>query len=222
MKYWKAHILFIFLGVGILSCDLNIQRTTSPSSKEGFNIFYVGRTFCKQNNLEVIKFSVEYPDYLLTDIAEPQYENYNYNAFFKWNDHEVQTEGISIAECTLEDDYFESSDAEKEKLSNELWKKVIEDYSEVFQFSNIQTGQKVFDNNKYFMFRANANIENPKPEAEFMGHYIMQTLIVESPNSNGDALVITFLANDDSEIKTYEDFATKGHISYVWKSLKFE
>lgn len=222
MKNWIKPILTLLLCIGLFSCNLNVKRTTSSSSKEGYSIFHVGRTFCKQNDLPVIKFSLEYPNHLLTSIAEPQYENYNYNAFFNWNENEVQTEGIYLGYCYFESDYFESSDVEKEELSKELWQQLTRDHSEHFQLSNIKTGKMAFDNEHYFMFRANAHAKNSKSDAEFEGNYILQTLILEPQGTNDNGLVITFLANAESEIRTFEDFANKGDLSAIWKSLKFE
>ena len=81
-------------------------------------------------------------------------------------------------------------------------------------------GTDEFDGKEYFMFHADGSIDNK--ELEFIGDYKILCLLLEPELDNKNGLLVMMLANQDSPIRDFEDFASKSCISQVWQNLKFE
>lgn len=207
--------ILILTAITILSCKSDTKDGKSTSNPNN-NIFVVDKDYCKEMGLPIIEFSLEYPNVLKTDPAEKGYQNYNYNAFFKWNENEIQTEGISLGYYTRE-----KSNLLENQLKQNLLNQVLNAYQQMYEISDAKISISEFDNKEYFMLRAKGKAIDPDPEPEFVGNYLIQTLLLEPQSNNKNGLLVTFIANEESEIKSFEDFADKGYISVVWKTLTF-
>lgn len=214
-KKMKFGIL-ILTAIAIFSCKSETKDGKSSSNPNN-NIFVVDKDYCKEMDLPLIEFSLEYPNILKTDPAEKDYQNYNYNAFFKWNENEIQTEGISLGFYTQQ-----QSNLLENQIKQNLLNQVLAAYQQMYEISDAKISISEFDNKEYFMLRAKGKAIDSDPEPEFVGNYLIQTLILEPQSNNENGLLVTFIANEESEIKSFEDFADKGYISVVWKTLKFE
>jgi hypothetical protein len=214
-RNFKFGILML-TAIIILSCKSDSKEVKLPSSPN-HDIFVVDKDFCKEMGLPIIEFSLEYPKELKTDLAEKGYQNFNYNAFFKWNENEVQTEGISLGYYTPP-----QSDLLEKQVKQNLLNQVLGAYQQMFEISDAKISTFEFDNKEYLMLRAKGKAKDPDPEPEFVGNYLIQTLLLEPLSNNKNGLLVTFIANEESEIKSFENFADKGYISKVWKTLKFE
>lgn len=208
--------IIIFTVITIFACKSD-NKKENLSSNYGNNIFTVNNEFCKEMSLPTIEFSLEYPNELKTDPALKGYQNYNYNAFFKWNKNEVQTEGISLGYYTPQKSNLLEDQVKKKSLNQ-----VLGAWRQLFEMSDVKIEKSKFDNKEYYILRAKGSISNPEPDAEFVGNYLIQTLLLEPQGNNKNGLLVTFIANEESEITSFQDFADKGYISTVWKTLKFE
>ncbi len=210
MKYL---FLLLFIPVGIAGCG---SDKTSYSSKNN-KVFEVTDAFCEEMKLPLINFSLEYPKTLKTDPAQKGITNYNYNAFVKLNSDEIQTEGISLG-------YYKPSGENifGDGLKRDLLGQMKGIYQQIFKLSESTIDPQTFDGERYLMLRAKGKGINKSGDSEFAGDYIIQTLYLEPQGDNENGLLITFIGNELSPYKTFEDFASKGDISVVWKTLKFK
>lgn len=213
----RLTIGLLLFTMSMLSCKSDPANGPVATNAEN-NIFTVDKDFCETMGLPMISFHLEYPKILITDSAVKGYKNYNYNAFLKWNDKEIQTEGISLGYYTPQ-----KTNLFKGTLKATILNQVLKGYSQIFEeVTSSKIEITVFDNKEYYVLRAIGSVKNPEPDSEIVGTYLIQTLIVEPQGSNENGLLCTFIANEESDIKTYEDFANKGYISTVWKTLSFK
>lgn len=204
--------LFLLAAAGMFACSSEGTGASKNTAK-----FEVTDDFCEEMGLPLIHFSLEYPKHLKTDLPQKGQQNYNYNAFVKLNAKEVQTEGISLG-------YYTPSGmgALGNGLNRNILSQVETMYGQLFEVSESEIGEQTFDGKKYLMLRAKGKGIKTADNTEFVGDYLIQSLFLEPEGDNKNGLMITFLGNEQSPYKTFEDFASKGDISVVWKTLKFE
>ena len=215
----RVAISLFVLTITIISftrCNSVKNKEIQQNSSEN-TIFKVDTAFCNDMDLPLIEFTLAYPKGLTTDSAESGYENFNYISFFKTNENEVQTERISLS-------YYipRSSSLIEENLREEILNQVLVIYQQLFELTDTKIEEIVFDNKKYFMLRAKGRAINPAADAVFTGTYFIQTLLLEPQENAENGLLISLLANEESEIKSFEDFSSKGYIGTVWKTLSIK
>ncbi|MFH2096094.1 MAG: hypothetical protein ABIJ16_10350 [Bacteroidota bacterium] len=177
--------------------------------------YEVTESFCARMNLPVTAFSLYYPEIMITDPPEEGKQNSHYNYFLLLDTNNIQTEAMSLGYCTVQ-----RNTVLKDQLSIELLEDIKRIYEEWgFEFSEAFIGNETFDGKDYYQFHALGHIN--LPENELSGEYLVLSLIVEPPHDNMNGLFVIMLANQDSEIRTFGDFARKGCISDIWKSLEF-
>jgi hypothetical protein len=208
--------ILILTAITILSCKSDAKDGKSTSNPNN-NIFVVDKDYCKEMGLPIIEFSLEYPSELETDSPEKGYQNIQYNAFLKLNKNDIQTEVISLG-------YYKRSESSllDNQLKQNILNQILKAYEQVYKFSEANISIFEIDNKEYLMLRAKGKSTDPDVKPFYEGNYLIQVLLLEPQPNNKFGLLIVFIANEESEIKSYEDFATKGFIREVWKTLKFE
>lgn len=203
--------------ISTFSCNYDAPEQEQIISNCGeIKVFSVDNDYCRKMGLPEAEFTVKYPVDLIADPPIEGNQNYHYNYFLKLNNKEIQTETISLGYSTTQ-----KNTLLKDKLSKQILndiKPMLEQMG--FELSDIFIGKKPFDGNNYYMLRARGNINNP--ENEFVGDYLIQCLIVEPDIDNENGVFVMMFANEESEIKSFDDFSNKGSISTLWKTLKFD
>lgn len=178
------------------------------------NTFKVDAEFCYQHMLPLMEFSLDYPLDLQTDPPIAGSRNLNYNFFYKSDEAGNQIESISLGYLSLDVDT--TQEAHMEGIIGQMEESFT---AAGFELDESFTGTEVFDGESYKLFRATGSID--KPEYELVGNYRMMVFLV-TPEYYNNGLLITMMAREDSEIQSYEDFASKGSISTVWSSLEIK
>ena len=208
LKYLPLNFLFLLI---IPSCS-------SPEKKDSqdMNSFKVDKEYCQKLGLPEVEFNVMYPKNLKTDPPQEGYQNYAYNYFLKWDKNEIQTEAISLCYSTVQ-----KNSLMKDALVDQILLQVKQMYEQMgFTFTEDFIGKDTFDGKEYYQFRAKGTINNK--DREFVGEYKILCLIVEPEVNDKNGLFVMMVANQDSEIKNFSDFSSKGAISSIWKSIKFD
>lgn len=198
----RKALLLATLPIILLSCQERIP-------------FQVDADYCFRHMLPLMQFSLEYPADLQTDPPAAGSRNLHYNTFFKADQTGIQTESITLSYLSLSPDSSQQ-DKDMEMMIGQL----AEDYREAgFEMEDSFTGQAEFDGETYRVFRATGSID--KEDYGLRGKYRILVLLM-TPKFDNNGLLVSFMARDDSPIQTYEDFARKGSIGTVWKTLKIE
>ena len=175
----------------------------------------VNRKYCIKMELPVSEFTVTYPEQLVMKRQRTELRNIDYVNFMKIDEDGIQTEKISMGGSTIH---------RNTSLKKMLYKQILAQAKSValkagFKLTEEFSGKRVFDGIEYDMFQAIGEID--RPEDKFVGEYLILCLIVESDVDNKNGTFVTMMANEDSNIESFEDFANYGCISTVWKSLHF-
>jgi hypothetical protein len=93
---------------------------------------------------------------------------------------------------------------------------------EIWDVTHLEVGNFQFDGKTYMMAKVKEKIRDPEEGEEYVGEYLCLTILLEPQGNNKNGLAVTFRANDQSEIKSYEDFASKGLVSKIWQSIKYD
>ena len=190
-----------------------IESITDETDCGELETFTVDQDYCIKYGLSNIAFTLQYPKNLIADPPEVGYQNMHYNYFLMWDENEVQTEAISVGYSTTKRNTFMKKNLKLDILRQvrTFWRQNGFTMAEEF----IGTGE--FEGEEYSMYRCKGNINNP--DMELVGDYLIQCLVLEAEVDDENGLFLMMLANEKSEIKTFEDFADKGCISTIWQSL---
>ena len=206
--FLSYNFLFIFL---MYSCSTPEKNNCGDMEK-----FIVDHEYAKKMGLPEVEFSIMYPKNFKTDPPREDYQNYHYNYFLKWDKNEIQTEAISLCYSTVQ-----KNSLMKDALINPILLQAKQMYEQLgFTFTEDFIGKDTFDGKEYYQFRATGTINNK--DRELVGEYKILCLIVEPELNDKNGLFVMMVANQDSEVKNFTDFSSKGCISSIWKSLKFE
>jgi hypothetical protein len=208
--------LVLFLLILTFSCTSEIKdKHTTDAACGELTTFTVDEAFCRQMDLPVAKFSLQYPKMLKTDPPLQGYENLHYNYFFAWDENEIQTESISLGYSTTQ---------RNTPLKGVLKTQILQQVKAMLQQTGFNLteeflGDGTFDGKEYAMFRAKGSIQ--RSDIEFVGNYLIQCLIVEPEVDNENGVFAMMMANQDSDIASFDDFGVKGCTAPIWQSLTF-
>lgn len=219
INFSKGSLIVIVLTTCVLlnNCKSDNQAELSTTTPCGKLIeFRVDNNFCESVDLPMTEFSIQYPEELKSDPPLKGQQNYHYNYFLKLDENNIQTEAISLGFSTTQ-----KNTLMKDQLAKDIFGQVIPVIEEMgFELTDNYMGDETIDGKRYNLMRMEGKINNP--EREFVGEYLIQCIIVVPEKENVNGLFLMMFANQNSDIKTFNDFFEKGCISYVWKSLKFD
>lgn len=210
----KSTFFILLTALTLTSCGADKRVSSNPNN----NVFQVDADFCAEMKLPEVAFSIEYPKNLHAEPATPGNGNFNYINLYKTDKQGVQTEAVSFG-------YYQPTAGQgivAEGLKRILLGQVLETYSEYFAIKDFDIKNFFFGGKRYLMLRAEGHGPDNSDTPEYKGDYILQSVLITSPNDAENGLIVTFFANENSPCKTFNDFATKGEVGKVWKSLKFE
>lgn len=208
----KTLLLLISLA-GLAACATN-RPNGSPYGP--LSSFSVDDAYCRKFGLPEINFSLQYPSNMVEYPPTEGGRNLNYNGFFALDEDSIRTEVAILGNYRLKGD--------QNMLTDELYMSLLKQFADAnrraFSLSNEFLGKKEFDNSTYYTFEAIGDID--RPEAAFQGRYLIKMIMVPSSATATGGLTFVFMANEDSKIKSHEDFGKTGHSSVIWKSLSFQ
>jgi len=166
--------------------------------------------------LPVSEFSVMYPEGMTQVLPTEGTLNINYNHFMILDSLGFQTETIELGGSTI------PKNVPYKKM---LYKQILVQAKQValergFTLLEEFSGKSTFEGKEYNMFRAIGEVNSIY--YQLSGRYFILGLIIEPNRNNRNGVFVTMMANQNSTIENFEDFATKGCISKVWQSIHFD
>lgn len=203
------------------SCEFTLKTGSQQKSidlgdmpiikKQSFeNIYVADENICKNKNLPITRFAIEYPDNL--DVTFPKNKKSHIN-IKKWNSDFVYEE-LSIGNSTLTyNNKFLASNLLEELITN--LKNQISDIEIDF------IGKKKFKGEFVYLFQGKVNFSGYEEQGYTGNYHIIGLLPLPKKQKDMNAVLVTFIAHEDSEIKTYNDFETSGMVNMVWSTFRY-
>lgn len=217
----KKNIQFcitVLLSICILSCTSRPKKKEKASNPKN-ELFLVDETFCKEKNLPIIEFSVEYPKDMKAFPAEiSEFTNRIYGTITKFRDGSTILESVQIERLSA----IESSQKKIDK--QKILRNILKEYQLLFSsFTDGETGVFEVNGKEYAMMRGKIRGQfNGTNAGTLTGEYHIQSVIVMNDEDDSSGLILTFLADQKrTDIKTYTDFFTKGGSVDIWETLEF-
>ncbi|WP_420572685.1 hypothetical protein [Kordia sp.] len=204
----------LFLSMCVISCSFGQKKKEKAANPEN-ELFLVDNTFCKEKNVPIIEFSVEYPKHMTIFPAEPsELPNPNYAVIGKYRNSSTILEAVQIEAIYV-------SDTERKKVDKQkTLRNIMKGYRNFFNTFTGETDVFEVNGKKYAMMRGKIDGRFHATNAGTLtGKYLMQSVVVMKDEYTG--IVLTMLADQEkTDIKTYDDFFSKGDIGEIWKTLE--
>ncbi|TND03431.1 MAG: hypothetical protein FD123_3948 [Bacteroidetes bacterium] len=195
------------------------SRNTNPPAK-GEKKLVVDAAYCEKYQVREAHFSANIPEILIDEgpvegEANPAYAYYSLVKPQEGASDSVQAEFISIGP------FWNNSGgiAEESLIKSTLGQMTGYLEQAGYTFKEQQISKATFNGKEYWQLRAKGSVDNI--ETRMKGDYIILAVILPPEGSSPNGLFIMMGANQDSPIRSFEDFAEKGTISGIWKTIQF-
>jgi len=179
--------------------------------------FTVDKNYCEKYGLYEKSFTVKYPSDLEIETQE-DYESTNYVSFFKYDEDSLISESVNIGY------YYGLSESggdgllggllglTKESLITQL---VNQLKAQGLPLKNVTMKDENIRGESHFTTRA--EFQTTENVAGLKGAYLIQLVMIATESDNGVLMIM--MAREDSDIKSFEDFDSKGCLAPVLNSL---
>lgn len=197
-----------------LSCQGRGQQSLSYCGE--IKSFSVNPEEARRNGLPEISFELSYPSNMIFEPATAGEKNYNYATFYSLDEAGNRSDMVSVGYYTMEGDDGQTIDV----LNEQLISQIRNIYRSSFDLSYEFSGKRSFYGKEYPMYQAIGSID--RAEAQFVGTYYIQVMLIRPTPSAGAGLVFIFQSNENAGILALSDIGAKGCSSIIWSSLKFK
>lgn len=210
----KLKLIIASLVIISLSCKSEIETKDCGEVKT----FTVDKEYCQKYGLREETFTVDYPSGVTIETQE-DYKSPNYVSFIKYDKDENIEESVNIGFYYGLKQSGGSTGAEmitgltKESLINKM---IGQLKGQGINLENVTMKDEDINNEEHFAARG--NFSSQSDDLGFKGNYLMQFVLIATAPDHGVLVIMS--AREDSGIKTYKDFETKGCMASVLKSIK--
>ncbi|MFI2743524.1 helix-turn-helix domain-containing protein [Zhouia sp. PK063] len=211
-KYKKMKIASITVGF-VLTFIVFFTGFSKLKAKDDIkltNTYTVTKEICDQKQLPLTKFTLQYPNGMEV--------NKNYSSNYITLTKKVG--GTPIEELNIG---YTTMTKVNEKEAIELIRQFARYYEKELNLKVITIGKKEFNGEMVYCLEGTFDGKDQKVKTtKLSGKYKMLLLFkIPEIDEHLNAVSMVFLASEDSEIKTFSDFATKGTIGKIYNTFKF-
>lgn len=174
------------------------------------NIYIADENICEAKELPLTRFAIEYPNGF--EVVQPDNKRDHINIKNKIDNIIVEEFGIGNSTVNLKNK--DLALILVEQIANNL-KEQLPD------LEIISIGKKEFSGESIYVFEGKLDYSAYEQEGYKGVYKIMFLLPLPENNEHLNAPLITFIANEQSEIKSFSDFADKGMIGQVYPTFRF-
>jgi len=212
--------LILTLSLLLSSCEFTINTNNSKSvdlgkmpkveSKTFENLYVADEKICESKELPITRFAIEYPNGY--DVETPN-DKENHIVMKKTIEN-IVVEELSIGNSTIT--------LKNKNLTLTLIENVVDNLKKQFPEMEILTvGKKEFNGEMNYLFEGKVDYSD-FIEQGYNGVYkIMFVIPLPKENEELNAVMISMIANEQSEIKTFADFTNKGMLGKVYKTFRY-
>ncbi|WP_196889018.1 hypothetical protein [Aureivirga sp. CE67] len=207
-----------FIGL-LFSCKSKIVYNDECGTLKDFSI---DEAYCLKYNLPAQTFSLKYPSDLEIETQE-NYRSPNYVGFFKYDKDSILTESLSVGK------YHGVSEVSGKKSRNKNFLGITNESlltSLINQFRvpghieivDVEMANGTFLESDHFI--ATAFLKSKEDYSGFKGKYLLQIVMKATTSLDNKGVLLVMIARDDTEIKGFKDFESKGCISPIVQSFE--
>lgn len=177
----------------------------------------IDEEYCEKYGLREETFTLKYPEQLDVE-TQADYPSRNYASFFKYDKDTLIVESVNIGY------FYGLKESGKDGIGSlfgltkeSLMTSILDQYSaQGFPIQDVTMRDETIRGEKHFTVRGtvDANLE----EISLLGNYLIQIVMIGTEADHGVLLIM--LARDDSGIKSFEDFETKGCTSPILQTIE--
>jgi len=215
MKRIKQILILTSGLISLLSCE---REVTYDNVCGPLKTFEVDKDYCKLYDLREENFSLKYPENLTMESQE-EFRSSNYVSFIKYDNDSTIIESVNIGS------YYGIVESEtKSKFGrllgltrNALLTNIVNQFREMgLDMHNVTIQNENIRGKDHFTTRG--KFETTENIAGINGNYITQIVMIPSAIDHG--LAVIMMAREDSEIKYFNDFETKGCLGPILQSIE--
>jgi len=219
MKKIIGILLFTLI---VTACDFSINTNSEKEKGTGLgkmpnvekltfnNIYVANEKICNIKKIPITRFAIEYPDSL--DVSFPNNERDHIN-IKKWRNNFISEE-LSIGNSTVTYNTKSTASSLLEGLTEEFKKQLP---SMEINF----IGKKNFKGEMVYLFQGTVNFSAYQDQGYNGNYKIMGLMPLPKKNKDMNAIMVTFIANENSPISSFSDFETLGMIGTVWETFRY-
>lgn len=212
--------LLLILSLLLNSCEFTINTNSSKKvdlgrmpkveSKTFDNLYVADEKTCELKELPITRFAIEYPNGYDVEIPNDK-ENH---IIMKNAIDNIIVEELSIGNSTIT--------LKNKTQTLALIENIVENFKKQLPDLEIKTvGKKEFNGEMNYLFEGKVDYSDFNDQG-YSGVYKLMFLIpLPKENVELNAVLISMIANEQSEIKTFEDFADKGMIGEVYNTFRY-
>jgi hypothetical protein len=209
--------LILILTILLSSCDFNINNNkkdlgtiSSVKPQTIGNIYTANKKICESKELPFTQFSVEYPNGF--DVKTPS-DKQNHIIIKKKFDN-IIVEEFTIGNSTVT--------LKNKNLALELVENIADNFKRQFpDLKIIFIGKKEFNGELTYLFEGEVDYSDFESHGYKGVYKLMFLLPMPKSNEELNAVLISFISNAQSDIKSFDDFANTGMIGQVYKTFKY-
>jgi hypothetical protein len=212
--------LILILSLLLNSCEFTINTNGSKNvdlgqmpevkAKTFENLYVADEKTCKSKELPITRFAIEYPNGY--DVETPN-DKENHIIMKKSIDN-IIVEELSIGNSTIT--------LKNKTLTLSLIENVVENLKKQFPEMEIRTvGKKEFNGEMNYLFEGKVDYSDFIDQGYNGVYKLMFIIPLPKENEELNAVMISMIANEQSEIKSFADFAEKGMIGKVYETFRY-
>ncbi|MDQ3072107.1 MAG: hypothetical protein M3Q97_02405 [Bacteroidota bacterium] len=184
--------------------------TGQQNMPTGMTLLVVNEDSCLKWNMPPVSFRAGIPPSieLQTPKGDPALINTNYVQLLSYGMGNTVLEAMNISHANIVE-----SGGNKRLLAS-----VGEIFGQVFDLRDTSLAMQNFGGKKMYQWRG---IGTSKVKGAFSGDYRIVLFVLEPEQNKKNGVLISMIANTETSIKTFEDFADKGEIAEVYRSFEF-
>lgn len=210
----------LLLSLLLSSCEFTINSNGSKyidlgqmpevKAKTFENLYVADEKICISKELPITRFAIEYPNGY--DVEMPN-DKENHIILKKSIDN-IIVEEFSIGNTTIT--------LKNKSLTLSLIEKAVNNIKEQFPEMEILTvGKKEFNGEMNYLFEGKVDYSDFIDQGYHGVYKLMFIIPLPKENEELNAVIISMIANEQSEIKTFADFAEKGIIGKVYETFRY-
>jgi hypothetical protein len=175
------------------------------------NIYIANERTCGSRKLPITRFAIEYPDSL--DVSFPN-NGRDHLSIKSRNKDNIVTEELSIGNTTLK--------LNKHEVALNLLENLVDQFKKQLpDMKIINIGKEEFKGTLTYLFKAEVDFSSFKEKGYYGKYRILGMIPFPKTNNELNAILVTFVANEESEIDDFKDFENKGLIAKLWNTFRY-
>lgn len=193
---------------GVSTTDLGEMPEVRAEKLE--NLYVINENTCAERSLPITRCAIEYPSGYDVDFPHDEINHF----IIKKSASGMVMEEFSIGNSTI-------------NLTNKtqtlaLLENLVESFTDQFPDMEVITvGKKMFGGEMHYIFEGRVDYSAYKDQGYDGFYKLMMMIPLPKSNENLNAIILSMVASEQSEIQSFADFATKGLNGKIYQTFRY-